>query len=397
LGEIGLALTSAKRERATDPATQWIAKASPFLADAAKVFRCPDDFAAPSSASSYGLNSRTMRFSVGDGEKIVVLEYKQAIANVVGPQGSDDWNDLVAPRHRGSLFTLVADGGVHRRTPVEIDPTNCEIHDRLWRPTAESSIMLKANCERFTSVAPAAGATSTGAAATTTGGTTASTAATTAGTTTTGGSGATTTTTTTGAATTGTTSGTTTGSPPPGDCFGHVAFAGCVPTRVKWVRVKSGEILGYGGATHKLILPEVEVWSDANVNIALGKPSQMTSTNSGLNVYFGTVTPDRANNGNTNQYMGCTNPGQGCDFAHSLDDPYATPICWEVALQPPLNSITELNRIKYYNCGPYQAWWCSGVYVEVLGECGNVLFTANVDQSSQNNTLAYATWQFNLP
>jgi hypothetical protein len=62
------------------------------------------------------------------------------------------------------------------------------------------------------------------------------------------------------------------------------------------------------------------------------------------------------------------------------------------------NSINDLNKIKFYNCGPYQAWWCSGAYVEVLGECGNVLYTANLPQAANgNNSLAYGTWLFNLP
>ena len=396
LEQIGAALTKADLTRVAAVPSLWTAKLAPYLDDAGKVLRCPDDLPAVGTpvTLSYGINSRAFRFGGGDSTKLVALDYKAGVTNVVGPQGNDDWNATSAPRHRGQINVLLVDGSTQRFPSSQLDPRVCEIHDRLWRPTRDY-VLLKPGCTAEVGLSPTPGTTST----TTTG------ASTTGGSTTTTGGGSTTGAASTGGSTTGatstggtTTGGSTTGSPPPADCFGHIPFGGCDPNRVKWVRVKSGVIPGYGGSTHKMILPEVEVWDDANVNIALSKPSQMTSINSGLNVYFGSVVAGRANNGNTNQYMGCTNPGQGCDFAHSLDDPYTTPICWEVELVPMLNSINDLNRVKFYNCGPYQAWWCSGAFIEVLGECGNLLYTANLPQAAKSdNSLAYGTWQFTMP
>jgi len=413
------------------PASSWPDMLQPYVEQEVKVFICPDNVET-GSGGSYGMNSRAGRMAEQDNGRIVLLDYKIPEAKVVGQsigQLNESWPADHAARHFQQLNIAFGDGHVAAMSPDAIDPRYCELYVKFWQPARDSQIDLLGCAALGTppGLTGSVGGITTGLGTSTTAGspsststttttttgatssapttTTSATLSTTTTTTTTGGTTAlatttTTTTTTGGGSTTGgtTTGGSTTGTPPPADCFGHVPFAGCDPNRVKWVRVKSGIIPGYGGATHKLILPEVEVWNDANVNVALGRPSQMTSVNHGLNPYFCSVTADRAHNGNTSQYMGCTACGQGCDFAHSLDDPYETPICWEVEMVPMLNSINELNLIKFYNCGPYQAWWCSGAYVEVLGECGNILYTANLPQAAnKNNTLAYGTWQFTMP
>jgi hypothetical protein len=407
------------------PAASWPAKLQPYVEQVAKVYICPDNVGT-GGGSSYGMNSRAGRMAEQDSGRIALLDYKVPETKVVGQtigELNDSWPAEHAARHFQQENIAFGDGHVQSLAPETIDPRYCENYVKYWQPARDSTIDLL-GCAPLGTVPGTTGTVgyvttglSTGSTAGTTTGST-STSSTTSGTTTglatsstttTGAVATSTTTTTTGsttalATTTGSTTGSTTGGtttgtpPPPADCFGHIPFAGCDPNRVKWVRIKSGIIPGYGGATHKMILPEVEVWNDANVNVALGRPSQMTSVNNGLNPYFCSVTADRAHNGNTSQYMGCTACGQGCDFAHSLDDPYATPICWEVEMVPMLNSINELNRVKFYNCGPYQAWWCSGAYVEVLGECGNILYTANLPQAgNKDNSLAYGTWQFNMP
>jgi len=146
LEQCGVALTKADLAKVAASPTQWLNKLLPYLDDGAKILRCPDDAAALATSgsasggnivTSYGINSRAGRMSGGDSHKIVMLDYKLAVANVVGPQGTDDWNSAHAPRHRGHINILQTDGSVHRKSVDQIDPRVCEIHDRLWRPTRD--------------------------------------------------------------------------------------------------------------------------------------------------------------------------------------------------------------------------------------------------------------------
>ncbi|MCE9557027.1 MAG: hypothetical protein K8T91_27080 [Planctomycetes bacterium] len=181
LEQIGAALTKADIGRMTALPVQWMVKLAPYLDDAERTLRCPDDMPTPggngsvalpgpgakTAETSYGINSRAFRFQSGDSHKIVALDYKQAVANVVGQQGTDDWATAVAPRHRGSLHVLLTDGSVQRRKPDEIDPRDCDIHDRLWRPTRDFAL-VKSGCTRDVSlVPPLPAATSTGTSTTT--------------------------------------------------------------------------------------------------------------------------------------------------------------------------------------------------------------------------------------
>lgn len=85
----------------------------------------------------FGMNGRAHRFSGGDGNKILMLDYNKPVADVVGPAASDQWNILVAPRHGGTANFLRYDGSVHARKPKEINPTIADLHNRLWRPVRE--------------------------------------------------------------------------------------------------------------------------------------------------------------------------------------------------------------------------------------------------------------------
>ena len=127
LEQIGLQLTKADLARVSSDPGQWTAKLAPYLNDAAKMLRCPSDVTTGSSPSgptpaSYGINSRAFRLGNGDSQKTVALEYRQTVASVVGPAGTDDWTQTHAARHRGSLHLLQFDGSVQRRTPDSIDP-----------------------------------------------------------------------------------------------------------------------------------------------------------------------------------------------------------------------------------------------------------------------------------
>ncbi|MCE9551973.1 MAG: hypothetical protein K8T91_01160 [Planctomycetes bacterium] len=204
LSEVGKALHGAGIERITASSATWTTALAPYLDHAGSLLHCPDDFERP-TAVSYGLNTRTYRMSGGDSQRIMALDYKQPQANVVGPQGTDDWLTSVPARHRGQLNVLYYDNSVQLRRPDAIDPRICRIHDETWRPLRDSKL-IKPGCTSDVSlVTPVA--TTTGSSTTTT---TTTTGTTTAGGTTTTGS--TTSATTTGGTTTG---GTTTGSPPP--------------------------------------------------------------------------------------------------------------------------------------------------------------------------------------
>ncbi|MDC0935970.1 DUF1559 domain-containing protein [Pirellulales bacterium] len=91
----------------------------------------------PCFRTSYGVNHAARDFmpGLGDGLKILSVEYHQAVARVTGPDATDFWTTMVAPRHFNTLNVLFEDGHVATRTPDEIDPNITQIHDELWWPT----------------------------------------------------------------------------------------------------------------------------------------------------------------------------------------------------------------------------------------------------------------------
>jgi prepilin-type processing-associated H-X9-DG protein len=86
--------------------------------------------------SSYGINSSAGRFTT-DANKILLLEYHKIVADVVGAQAGDVWTQQVAPRHRGMLNVLFADGHVESLSPADIDPRMRNLHNELWCPTLD--------------------------------------------------------------------------------------------------------------------------------------------------------------------------------------------------------------------------------------------------------------------
>jgi prepilin-type processing-associated H-X9-DG protein len=87
--------------------------------------------------NSYGVNSKAGQFAVtGDTGKILVLEYKKLVADLVGSQASDFWPTTVAPRHNGVLNVLFRDGHVDCMTPADIDPRFLQLLNTYWAPEA---------------------------------------------------------------------------------------------------------------------------------------------------------------------------------------------------------------------------------------------------------------------
>jgi len=82
----------------------------------------------------YGMQNRSHRLG-GSDTKIVMLDYERSIADVVGPDAADVWQDLIPPeRHLGTCNILFADGHVASMVPSDIDPGVSELHDLYWLP-----------------------------------------------------------------------------------------------------------------------------------------------------------------------------------------------------------------------------------------------------------------------
>lgn len=86
--------------------------------------------------TSYGVNNAAKSFSLaGDSEKVLVIEYKAVVANLVGPNASDVWPDKCAPRHGGLLNVLFRDGSVRDMAPfLDIDPRIQTVYKDNWLP-----------------------------------------------------------------------------------------------------------------------------------------------------------------------------------------------------------------------------------------------------------------------
>lgn len=84
--------------------------------------------------SSFGINGLVGKFTAHDGQKVLLVEYEKTVADVVGPDATDAWQLLVAPRHADTLNVLFCDGRVETVLPSKVDPRVTSIHDSLWRP-----------------------------------------------------------------------------------------------------------------------------------------------------------------------------------------------------------------------------------------------------------------------
>ncbi|MCE9552454.1 MAG: DUF11 domain-containing protein [Planctomycetes bacterium] len=170
---------------------QWTQRVSTYLEGGTEVFFCPDD-TGHTLSSSYAFNAHAWRFAAQDSGRIVLLDYKETEALIVGRTLAqlDVWTVQQAPRHFQKQNVTFFDGHADAFEPRKIDPRYCDYFVRYWRPFADSNINLL-GCVNSGDplVTPPSSSTTTGgttAVSTTTGGTT--TGGTTTGGTTTGGS-----------------------------------------------------------------------------------------------------------------------------------------------------------------------------------------------------------------
>lgn len=89
--------------------------------------------------SSYGVNGHVRNLNVLDnGNKVLLIEYEKIIADVVAPDGNDDFFEQVGRFHPGNLVNVLHHGGhVDTMRVDDVDPTILEQHDLWWKPTNE--------------------------------------------------------------------------------------------------------------------------------------------------------------------------------------------------------------------------------------------------------------------
>lgn len=85
-------------------------------------------------AISYGMNNLAHQFEPGEGANILMVEYSKIVADVVGVNRRDIWEDQMQPRHARKMNVMFLDGSVALKAPEEIDPTVTKLHDELWEP-----------------------------------------------------------------------------------------------------------------------------------------------------------------------------------------------------------------------------------------------------------------------
>ncbi|MCE9547119.1 MAG: prepilin-type N-terminal cleavage/methylation domain-containing protein [Planctomycetia bacterium] len=233
--QIWTAWTRANSRNPSQPVrgANWAQRISQYVQGSGAVLFCPEDNN-PQLASSFGFNANAWEFnSAPDANRIVLLDYKQAEAKVIGQtlaqlnDLSTGWPGAQAPRHFQRENVTLSDGHVDAFQPQAIDPRFCVYYVQYWRPNKDQNVNL-AGCFAVGQLPPELTPSTTGSpAGTTTGGSTVG------GGTSTGGS---TTGATTGAATTGgtstagtTTGGTTTGTTTSGTTTGSACASGCFP------------------------------------------------------------------------------------------------------------------------------------------------------------------------
>lgn len=111
----------------------WVAELKPYAGNSDLVFVCPNDL--NPSVSSYGVNNWATFIHPGtDSTKVLVVEYKKVVADVVGPNAQDVFTRYAAPRHRELMNVLFSDGRVERFIPDDINPSYPQKKKQYWEP-----------------------------------------------------------------------------------------------------------------------------------------------------------------------------------------------------------------------------------------------------------------------
>lgn len=90
--------------------------------------------------TSYGVNGhvRNLHMSGDNHNKILLIEYKKMIADVVMPDGTDDFYEYIPKFHPGGIVNVLFHGGhVETMRVIDIDPTVLAQHNTFWKPDKE--------------------------------------------------------------------------------------------------------------------------------------------------------------------------------------------------------------------------------------------------------------------
>ncbi len=133
------------------------AKTSPALQGKVnEVWNCPtnaqdvDGTLVSIDPTSFGITEKLSQLTPKDGGRIMMLDYKKEIAEVVGlplddPDTgvSEDYDTVnkewiaFAPRHLGTANVLFYAGHIEAREAREIDPADCQFQIDYWIPKVE--------------------------------------------------------------------------------------------------------------------------------------------------------------------------------------------------------------------------------------------------------------------
>lgn len=148
LQQLGTALMKAKENLPSSKLqpSQLRTALSSALHGKDEVWDCPSGL---EDDIDFGVNPRFAQMTTKDGGRIVMLDYRKEVAEIVFKPLTDTWDDMVAPRHRGQVNALHHGGDVQNYYPVDIDPNDCPKQERFWIPKNERRYLKSdGSCER---------------------------------------------------------------------------------------------------------------------------------------------------------------------------------------------------------------------------------------------------------
>lgn len=143
---IALARYIERHKRAPTAATMLGGMSEYIENQTAKMYQCPE---AGSDEQSYGANVCLEKI-LEEPKKIVVMDANES---QIQYQFTDKptWDALIAPRHGGMVNTLMYDGSVAKRSPLEVNPYDPQsgpsIVEELWRPKRGCYFYGDLNCD----------------------------------------------------------------------------------------------------------------------------------------------------------------------------------------------------------------------------------------------------------
>jgi|SRR5580765_7763311 len=90
--------------------------------------------------TSYGVNNKAGSFGAfTDGSRILLVEYRKAVADLVGTGAKDFWPSCYQARHQGIINVLFKGGHVESKLPTDIDARVSSSYSLYWLPEALGS------------------------------------------------------------------------------------------------------------------------------------------------------------------------------------------------------------------------------------------------------------------